>query len=471
MNTQDKNRSLREIWNNVWAASGDKSYSSLRLFKTVDKIETLTRLGVDFKNKRVLDIGCGEGTALFFLEKQFDITGVGIDISDRVIAGNKQRAGISSKLEFFIGDHKSLDCPSNEFDIVLSWGVVEHSKEYIQALAEARRVLKKDGILVLIQPNSRSFGVVQEKILRLRNKWRFGNQKNFSHGYLKKILEALGYHDVLIHTKPPYRDMIVTRFFDNIFRMFIKNWGHYLYVIGRKRNFDADYKDSFELFLSHTDEKKVIKKMLQEKIDEMTVRSCLDIGGGNGCLSSIIDATHKITIIEPNKNFVDTLRGNGFRCICAKWENVELEERFDLVLAAYVITHFPKKQLRGLIDKMKRHLNENGKAVILAVDEKEGSWRETHTYFYELIHLKRTSTTVLLKRLMKELGATTTRFTTKVSADNVEQMLQLLTFDFCKYGSQFETNKDKLKDYLRQFEKGDGHIELEMVHWMFILGK
>ena len=56
---------------------------------------------------------------------------------------------------------------------------------------------------------------------------------------------------------------------------------------------------------------------------------------------------------------------------------------------------------------------------------------------------------------------------TKVYADNTDQMLKILAFDFCKYGNQFEQNKDELISYLQQFQKGE-KIELEMVHWMFI---
>ncbi len=461
---------LRNIWNKVWNDQSPKCYAKFRLFKTEDKINTLMKLGVDFHGKRVLDIGCGEGTALFYLQKKFNVTGVGIDISDEVVKRNEAKVVDNDGLEFYVGNHKSLEYPSNEFDIVLSWGVVEHFKEYIQALAEARRVLRKDGTLILIQPNSWSFGVWQEKILRLRGKWRFGDQKNFSYRYLRKILIALGYYDLSIITKPPYRDMAITRFFDRIMKRLVKHWGHYLYIVARKKDHELDYQQSFELFLSHTDEKKVIREILEQKVDMHAVKSCLDIGGGNGFLTQSLGDKNKILVVEPNRNFVETLREKGFRCICAKWENVNLEERFDLILGAYVSTYFPKSRLEEMISKMRHHLTIDGRLVLLAVDEKEGSWREVHTHFYHLIGIRRQSSTATLKKIMLDLGVQGEKIVTKVYADSVDQMLQILAFDFCKYGSQFEQNKDKLKDYLQQFQKGD-KIELEMVHWMFIAKK
>lgn len=463
-------KSLTAIWDKVWSDNSPKNYSAFRLFKTEDKINILKSLGVDFTGKRVLDIGCGEGTALFYLQEHYGITGVGVDITESLIQKNQEKAADYPGLRFERGEQKSLNFPSNEFDIVLSWGVVEHIKEYIHALAEARRVLKKDGVLVLIQPNSWSFGVVQEVFLRLTGKWRFGDQKDFSHRHLRKILEGLGYYDLAVATRAPYKDMAVTRVFDQIFKFFFKHWGHYLYVVARKRNFDMDYKESFELFLSHTDEKKVIREMLEREVDMKSVHSCLDIGGGNGLLSSTICGKDKMLIIEPNKNFVDNLRAQGFKCVCAKWENVELEEHFDLILVAYSITYLPKQHLQELIEKMVRHLNPNGKLVILAVDEKAGSWREAHTYFYQLIGRKHQSSTVKLKQIMRTLGARPVKFTTKVFADDVEQMLQILAFDFCRFGQQFEVNKDALRSYLSQFAT-NGDIELEMAHWMFVLQK
>lgn len=69
---------------------------------------------------------------------------------------------------------------------------------------------------------------------------------------------------------------------------------------------------------------------------------------------------------------------------------------------------------------------------------------------------------------MPKLGACQKKFITKVFADNVEQMLQILAFDFCKYGKKFDDNKEQLKSYLQAFEY-NGRIELEMVHWMFFI--
>ena len=81
---------LSSIWDRVWFGNSEFCYANLRLFKTSDKIKNISDMGVNFKNKYVLDIGCGNGATLLFLRKYFDIKGIGLDISNRVIKESKK---------------------------------------------------------------------------------------------------------------------------------------------------------------------------------------------------------------------------------------------------------------------------------------------------------------------------------------------------------------------------------------------
>jgi len=225
---------LSGIWNQVWSDNGEFNYANFRLFKTVDKIKNISNAGVSFKNKHVLDIGCGNGTTLLCLRKYFDIKGIGIDISYRAIRELQENIKDTS-LSFYVGDHRNLSMlKRNQFDIVLSFGVIEHFEEYGLALAEARQVLRPNGQLILIQPHLFSCGVIQEYYLRLIGKWRFVKQKNFSCFRYRSILRQAGFQDIRFFTKPPYPDMKVTRIFDSLIKKVIPFWGHYLYLIAKK---------------------------------------------------------------------------------------------------------------------------------------------------------------------------------------------------------------------------------------------
>jgi len=226
------NTELKTVWDKVW---GKTSYADFRLYKTMDKIKILQDLGVDFYNKKVLDIGCGDGSLLLLLQKFFNIQGVGIDISEEAIISGEDNGLNELGIELKLGDHRNLSSiQDNSFDIVLSFGVIEHLEEYLLAINEARRVLKTNGILVLIQPHLLSFGNIQKKYLQLIRRWNFGFQRDFSFLYYKKIIMASGFNEIKIYTKRPYVDMKICRFFDTIIMKIYKYWGHYLYIICKK---------------------------------------------------------------------------------------------------------------------------------------------------------------------------------------------------------------------------------------------
>ncbi len=65
------------------------------------------------RGRKVLDLGCGDGTFLRFLcESDEEITGYGLDIApDAVAEGNEKakRAGLDNRLRLFVGDISKLD--------------------------------------------------------------------------------------------------------------------------------------------------------------------------------------------------------------------------------------------------------------------------------------------------------------------------------------------------------------------------
>jgi SAM-dependent methyltransferase len=100
------------------------------------------------KKGNVLDVGCGTGDRLVvFRERGFDAFGVEIS-SSAVYAKDKL------KLKVVKGDIFDARYPNNSFDIVTLYNVLEHVHDPRKLLREIKRVLKKDGFLVLGVPNS-----------------------------------------------------------------------------------------------------------------------------------------------------------------------------------------------------------------------------------------------------------------------------------------------------------------------------
>lgn len=103
------------------------------------------------QGKDVLDIASGEGYGADLLARTAASV-VGIDISESTIEFAKktyERPG----LQFLCGSVANIPLPDHSFDVVVSFETIEHLAEQEAALAEMKRVLRPDGILIISSPN------------------------------------------------------------------------------------------------------------------------------------------------------------------------------------------------------------------------------------------------------------------------------------------------------------------------------
>ncbi|MBI4643548.1 MAG: class I SAM-dependent methyltransferase [Deltaproteobacteria bacterium] len=105
---------------------------------------------------RVLEVGCGLGTmAMLWAQNGAGVTAV--DLNGTSIAQTQRRFtlhGLSGDIRLM--DAGRLDFPGESFDYAYSWGVLHHSPDLEQSLAEMMRVLKTGGGFGLMLYNRRS---------------------------------------------------------------------------------------------------------------------------------------------------------------------------------------------------------------------------------------------------------------------------------------------------------------------------
>lgn len=111
--------------------------------------------GMDLKNKKILDIGCFDGTFLSLI-KNSNNDFYGIDASEYAIKEAKKK-DIRVK-KFYFDDKTKLPYKDNFFDLVNAGEVIEHIYDTDFFLKEIKRILKKDGYLSLSTPNIASMG-------------------------------------------------------------------------------------------------------------------------------------------------------------------------------------------------------------------------------------------------------------------------------------------------------------------------
>jgi SAM-dependent methyltransferase len=120
---------------------------------------------IDWRGKRVLEIGSGLGTdARSIIGKGGDYTGINVDQASTEATAQALRA-FSLPGRVLQRDATCLDFPDGAFDVVYSFGVLHHIPDVEKAVAEIRRVLKPGGDLFLMVYNRSSINYTVEIML------------------------------------------------------------------------------------------------------------------------------------------------------------------------------------------------------------------------------------------------------------------------------------------------------------------
>ncbi len=193
--------------------------------------------------KKILDVGCGDGSKLKKLggktTKRF-----GCDISP-----------LAKKYEYEVFDGIHLPYKDANFDRVTSFFVLEHTDKPKELLIDMVRVLKNDGLLILLAPNfgapnraSPNFNGSRLKKLFLNPQWhkvtpKVDSMKDFDSDMdttmepdLKTIVEYLQSLGMQIVEKNSFWEMEKSnaKFVQKVFRYFCTDWGPHLFIVARK---------------------------------------------------------------------------------------------------------------------------------------------------------------------------------------------------------------------------------------------
>ncbi len=138
---------------------------------------------------RVLDVGCGKGSFLFYLRKMYNCEVQGLDFNEKCLQFCKEKLNIDVSWGDIKSNEEYLRTP---FNLITMWAFLEHDFDPFSSLINARKHLTDDGLLVVEVPNERSL----ENIFFGKRSFLFDAPRhlyNFSFATLKSLLSKAGF--------------------------------------------------------------------------------------------------------------------------------------------------------------------------------------------------------------------------------------------------------------------------------------
>lgn len=201
----EANREIYRVEQRIKAYLSRKSYFEKRYRGNVADIKRFKHEG------RLLDVGCNIGLFLSVARDEgFSVTGAEL---------NRECAefGVRNfKLDIRSESLENIAFAGESFDVVTLFDVLEHVPDIHGLLAEARRILKKDGLLVVQSPNIRS---LMARLTRSNWVWLTppDHLYHFAPATLNRLLKEHGFDVRLLKSWEPAEEFS-NNLLSNLFR-------------------------------------------------------------------------------------------------------------------------------------------------------------------------------------------------------------------------------------------------------------
>lgn len=136
------------------------------------------------RGRDVLDLGCGSGYGTHRIAG-VAASATGVDVAADAVSFANARYRAANLSFKSIPPDGPLPFPDEAFDVVLSFQVIEHVRDVGTYLAEARRVLRPGGMLVVITPDRR------HRLLPGQKPWNRWHLKEYSLQLLEKVIAGV----------------------------------------------------------------------------------------------------------------------------------------------------------------------------------------------------------------------------------------------------------------------------------------
>jgi ubiquinone/menaquinone biosynthesis C-methylase UbiE len=216
----DKWQNTRKAFDFMWPKTtmniffnSSKVLAELRLVQIISKISKRKNF---FKDKIVLDSGCGPARYIDAMLRYKPKKIIGIDSGKSIIKQNQKKYKNKHNVFFFNSRFDKIKIKSQTIDFLISAGVLHHTKTDIKILIkEHARVIKKGGYFFVFIAGSGGQELALWKFLR---RIMANVDINYSYGLLKNKISPMRIQGFLDHSYGEYKE--TTRF---LFEKILKN--------------------------------------------------------------------------------------------------------------------------------------------------------------------------------------------------------------------------------------------------------
>jgi trans-aconitate methyltransferase len=164
----------------------------------------------------------------------------------------------------------------------------------------------------------------------------------------------------------------------------------------RIRVFDSQgeaYKQAFQIFLDHTDQKRNARRWLQLVVDGLPARKVfIDAGAGNGEVTrTFADAFDRTIAIEPNAYLLNQLQQAvpAAETIGQPIMAAQPEAQGDLVLCSHTLYYIPAEEWLAHLERLMSWMSPTGVTIVVLQYRESGCMNMVHHFFKHRFELRR----------------------------------------------------------------------------------
>jgi len=214
----------------------------------------------NFTNLTMLECGAGTAGVSRYFNKKYNFNNTILDNSIEALkTGENFILKDNLKINTILSDIKSMPFDDNSFDIVYLGGVMEYLDDYDLCIAEIKRVLKPEGLLLfVVVPNVFNIQIVGDVFLSLKNihKQLYSNlvpsnvKKWYANKYIIKLKEA-GLVNIKEYYLNPFPAIPLPKLLKMMYNYLIKKSEHFIKKYNSKSFYFKKYLSVSFLITCH----------------------------------------------------------------------------------------------------------------------------------------------------------------------------------------------------------------------------